>query len=131
MIYEGGLRCSAVHIQSGTPIETDAPTDNQGQGARFSPTDMVATSLATCMATTMGIVARNHGINLDGAKFDVQKIMASNPRRIDEIKVGVSFPQGQQYDDKQKTILETAANTCPVYISLHPDLKKTISWNWL
>ena len=130
VIYEGELRCTATHIQSGTVIETDAPTDNQGKGERFSPTDLVAAALATCMATTMGIAARTHGIDMDGTTCEVQKIMASNPRRIAEIKVHIQFPKDKQYTDKEKQILEHTARTCPVGISLHPDCKQTLSFDW-
>lgn len=130
VLYQGDLRTVATHLQSGTVIETDAPVDNQGKGERFSPTDLVATALATCMGTVMGIAARTHGINIDGTEFDVEKIMVPNPRRIGEIKVAVRFPAAQSYDEKQKTILEKAALTCPVFESLHPDCKKTIHFLW-
>src|ERR1700750_2684903 len=96
VIYEGDLHTVARHLQSGTEIETDAPVDNQGKGERFSPTDLVATALGSCMATLMGIAARTHNINMDGATFEVEKIMAADPRRISEIKVNVQFPAGQQ-----------------------------------
>lgn len=130
VVYEGDLRTEAVHIQSGTTIETDAPIDNNGKGERFSPTDLVATALASCMCTLMGIAGRTHSINIDGTRCDVQKIMVPNPRRIGEIKIDLHFPKGQVYDDKQKKILEHAALTCPVFESLHPDCKKTVSFLW-
>lgn len=128
--YEGELRTVATHIQSGTVIETDAPVDNQGKGERFSPTDLVATALASCMCTIMGIAARTHGYNIDGVSCDIEKIMAANPRRIGEIKVTLHFPKDQQYDEKAKAILEKAALTCPVFESLHPDCKKTVAFLW-
>lgn len=130
VIYEGGLRTVDTHIQSGTTIETDAPTDNQGKGERFSPTDLVATSLATCMVTTMAILGRNHNINIDGTECEVQKIMASDPRRIAEIKIQLQFPKNKTYTDKEKSILEHIAHTCPVALSLHPDCKQTLSFIW-
>src|SRR5215475_6285049 len=98
VIYEGELRTVAQHLQSGTEIETDAPTDNQGKGERFSPTDLVATALGACMATTMGIKTRESGVDLSGMKLSVLKIMASDPRRIAGINVVFDFPGGQVYD---------------------------------
>ncbi|MFA6149948.1 MAG: OsmC family protein [Chitinophagaceae bacterium] len=130
VIYQGDLRTSATHLQSGNSIETDAPTDNKGKGERFSPTDLVATALASCMLTIMGIAARNHGFNIDGTKCAVEKIMVPDPRRIGEIKIDMKFPADQSYDDKTKTIIERAALTCPVFESLHPDCKKTINFLW-
>jgi uncharacterized OsmC-like protein len=128
--YEGNLRTVATHLQSGTVIETDAPTDNQGKGERFSPTDLVATALGNCMLTIMGIKARDMGVDLAGTKIDVTKIMVSDPRRIGEIKATFSFPENLQVDEKQKSILERSALTCPVFETLHPDLKKSIEFNW-
>ncbi|MBS1587560.1 MAG: OsmC family protein [Bacteroidetes bacterium] len=130
VIYTGDLRTEATHLRSGTVIETDAPVDNKGKGERFSPTDLVATALATCILTTMGISGANHSINIDGTVCEVEKVMASDPRRIAEIKVFLSFPAGKTYTDKEKTILERIAHTCPVAVSLHPDLKQTISISW-
>jgi putative redox protein len=128
--YEGNLRTVATHLQSGTVIETDAPTDNQGKGERFSPTDLVATALGNCMLTIMGIKARDMNVNLEGTKIDIKKVMVTAPRRIGEIKVTFNFPEGLKADDKQKAILERAALTCPVIESLHPELKKTVEFNW-
>lgn len=128
--YTGGLRTSATHTRSGSTIETDAPVDNHGKGERFSPTDLVTVALATCILTTIGIAAPTHGLDIDGALCDVTKIMASDPRRIAEIIITMSFPQKQQYTDKQKTIIENIAHTCPVFITLHPDCKKTLSFIW-
>lgn len=130
VIYKGELRTAATHLKSGTVIETDAPTDNQGKGARFSPTDLVATVLASCMATIMGIYARTHGISIEGARMEVEKIMTPPPRKIGEIKVDLYFPDATTYEQKQKTALEHAALTCPVYLSLHPDIKKTVTFHW-
>lgn len=130
IVYQGNLRTICTHIQSGTSIETDAPTDNQGKGERFSPTDLVATALGACMVTTMGIVANRHDIDLDGMECEVEKIMASNPRRIAEIKTTLTFPRDKQYTDKDKQLMENTALTCPVFVSLHPDCKKTTSFVW-
>jgi putative redox protein len=130
VIYKGDLRTEATHLLSNTIIETDAPPDNNGKGERFSPTDLVATALASCMCTLMGIAARTHGINIDGTHCEVEKIMAANPRRIGEIKVNLHFPQTQNYSEKEMQILEKAALTCPVFESLHPDMKKTVLFLW-
>jgi len=126
--YLGELRTEATHLQSGTKIITDAPTDNQGKGEAFSPTDLLAESLAGCMLTTMGIAARAHNFNIDNTHCSVTKIMAANPRRVGEIVVDLKFPS--DYNDKEKKILETASLTCPVYLSLHPDVKKTVDFGW-
>ncbi len=128
--YKGDLRTEAKHIQSGTVIETDAPVDNQGMGARFSPTDLVATALASCMATIMGIYARTHEIDIEGTRFEVVKIMTPPPRRIGTVKVDLYFPSDKQYDDRQRKALENAARTCPVALSLHPDLVQEIQFHW-
>ncbi|MCW3088498.1 MAG: OsmC family protein [Sediminibacterium sp.] len=130
IIYKGDLRTVATHLQSGTTVETDAPTDNQGKGERFSPTDMVATSLGTCMVTTMAIKARTLDINLEGTRLDVTKVMVSDPRRIGKIIVHVFFPQELNLDEKQKDLLERTARTCPVERSLHPDVELDMVFNW-
>jgi putative redox protein len=130
IIYKGDLRTMATHLQSGTSIETDAPTDNQGKGERFSPTDLVATALGTCMVTTMAIKARTIGINLDGTKLDVTKVMVSDPRRIGKIIVHVFFPAGLGLDERQKDLLEKTARTCPVERTLHPDVELDMQFNW-
>jgi len=120
--YLGELRTSSMHLQSGTEILTDAPTDNHGRGEAFSPTDLVTNSLATCMITIMAIKARDMDLELKGTTAEVTKIMAAEPRRISEIHI--NFEMNLDADDKTKTILERAAMTCPVYHSLHPDIKK-------
>lgn len=130
IIYKGDLRTIATHLQSGTSIETDAPTDNQGKGERFSPTDLVATALGTCMVTTMAIKARTMDINLDGTRLDVTKVMVSDPRRIGKIIVHVFFPEGLGLDEKQKDLLERTARTCPVERTLHPDVALDMEFNW-
>lgn len=126
--YLGELRTEPVHVQSGTHIITDAPVDNQGKGEAFSPTDLLSASLGSCMITIMGIAARTHSIDIDGTTCDITKIMAANPRRVSEIQISFKFPH--TYADKQKAILEHAAITCPVMLSLHPDLKKTVDFGW-
>jgi len=126
VIYEGELRTQATHLQSGKTIYTDAPVDNQGKGDAFSPTDLVATSLASCMLTIMGIVARRDGILLKGAVAEVEKIMAKDPRRIGEIKIKFIFKHS--IEDKDRVKLERAARTCPVSGSLHQDLKENINF---
>lgn len=130
IIYKGNLRTEARHLQSGTVIETDAPTDNQGKGERFSPTDLAATALGSCILTYTGIAANTHGFNIDGTTCSVQKIMAANPRRIGEIQIELRFPAGRTYDEKTRTIIERATMGCAVLESLHPDMKKTISFLW-
>jgi len=130
VIYEGDLRTVATHLGSGTTIETDAPLDNQGKGERFSPTDLVATALASCMFTLMGIAARTHHINVKGMSCEVEKIMDSNPRKIGGINVTIHFPAGESYTEKEKKILELAALTCPVYLSLHESVRKNVLFNW-
>lgn len=130
VLYNGGLRTTATHLQSSVQILTDAPLDNQGKGEAFSPTDLLATSLASCMFTIMGITARTHEIDIDDASAEVTKIMGVEPRRVTEIHVNFSFPKKDAYSDKQKKILENAAITCPVYYSLHPDIKKVINFGW-
>lgn len=128
--YLGGLRNSSVHLRSGQVIITDAPTDNNGRGEAFSPTDLLSTSLAACMITIMGIVANRHNINIDGTKAEVTKIMGTDPRRVIEIGVALTVP-GQKLNDKDRQLLQNAALTCPVAKSLHPDLKQTISFEWI
>ncbi|MBA4239196.1 MAG: osmotically inducible protein OsmC [Sphingobacteriaceae bacterium] len=128
--YLGELRTEATHIQSNTTIHTDAPKDNHGKGEMFSPTDLVATALASCMISIMGIVSMKDGITpVDGAIAEVTKVMYADPRRIGEIHITVTFPK-KNYTDKEKKIYEHAAFTCPVAKSLHPDLKQIINFVW-
>ena len=128
-IYLGELRTRAKHVRSGQEIITDAPPDNKGKGEAFSPTDLLATSLGSCMITIMGIAAREHGFDMDGTTARIWKIMESNPRRVGEVKIELTFPP-KNYSEKEKKIIERSAFTCPVYLSLHPDLKKTITFNF-
>ena len=126
--YLGDLRTSAIHIASAKNIITDAPIDNQGKGEAFSPTDTVATALASCLLTIMGIKARDLNIDIKNSTAEVSKVMASNPRRISEIQITVNFTKS--YDQRIKKILEKTALACPVSNSLHPDLKQNILFNW-
>jgi uncharacterized OsmC-like protein len=126
--YLGDLRTSSIHLQSGTEIFSDAPVDNNGKGEAFSPTDAVANALATCMMTIMGIKARDLSVDLKGSTAEVIKIMNSEPRRIGTISI--NFEMYGTADVKNKTILERAAMTCPVFLSLHPEIEKRIIFNW-
>jgi uncharacterized OsmC-like protein len=128
-IYLGDLRTENEHLQSGNKILTDAPTDNQGRGEAFSPTDLLATALANCIMTIMGIKARDNGIDIIGTEIEVTKIMASDPRRVAEVVVEFTFPQ-KNYSEVEKKLVESVAGTSPVPLSLHPDLKQTIRFNW-
>lgn len=127
--YLGELRTESTHLKSQNTLITDAPTDNNGKGEAFSPTDLLATSLATCMLTVMGIHADKNDLNIDGTDCAVTKIMATNPRRVSEIVIEFNFPKNN-FDEKQRQILQDAAHSCPVAFSLHPDLKKTVSFNF-
>ena len=126
--YLGGLRTQCEHLQSRNTFLTDAPVDNQGKGEAFSPTDTVATALASCMFTIIGIKARDLGIVVEGAVAEVTKTMAADPRRISGIKVAITFPAS--YEEKNRKILERAAKTCPVLYSLHPDIVLDISFHY-
>jgi uncharacterized OsmC-like protein len=123
VIYNGELRTTAVHLKSGQQIITDAPTDNNGKGEAFSPTDLLATSLGCCMLTVMGIIAKRHNINMDGTKVEILKVMGDNPRRVSEIHVDMFFP-ANDYSQKEKDLLKHTALACPVAKSLHPDIKQ-------
>lgn len=126
--YLGELRTSSIHLQSGSEIISDAPLDNNGKGQAFSPTDTVANGFASCMFTVMGIKANTMNVDLSGSTAEVTKIMAAEPRRISEIHV--VFNMNILADEKTKTILERTALTCPVHYSLHPDIKREITFNW-
>jgi uncharacterized OsmC-like protein len=130
VVYEGNLRTVCTHLKSGSQLETDAPVDNQGKGERFSPSDLVATALASCMATIMGMKARDMTIDLQGTTIEVEKIMKADPRRIGGINLTFFFPENFRADDKQKTILERAAHTCPVIYSIHPDIEVKVKFNY-
>ncbi len=130
IIYRGELRTEAVHQHSGTMIITDAPLDNQGKAEAFSPTDLAATSLGSCMITIMGILGRRENITpIDGTTAEITKVMYSDPRRIGEIHVTLEFPKNN-FSDKEKAMYEHAALTCPVAKSLHPDIKQVLQFIW-
>jgi putative redox protein len=125
--YQGALHCSATHAPSGATLQTDAPVDNQGKGESFSPTDLVATALGSCMATIMGIYARQKEIPLEGMRIEVSKEMtASTPRKIARLATEVWMPPGLP----RNPALENAALTCPVHHSLHPDVEKPVNFHW-
>lgn len=126
--YLGNLRTENEHLKSGNKFITDAPTDNNGKGEAFSPTDTVATGLANCMITVMGIKAAAMDVNMDGTTAQVTKTMAANPRRISKIEIVLNFPAG--IDEKSRKILENTGRTCPVLFSLHPEIEKDIQFNW-
>ena len=126
--YLGDLRTSSIHLQSGSEIISDAPLDNNGKGEAFSPTDTVANALATCMMTIMGIKARDLNVDFTGSTAAVTKIMQADPRRINAIEI--VFDMNVSTDEKNKTILERAAMTCPVFLSLNTEIDKRISFNW-
>ncbi len=127
-VYVGELRCRSSHQPSGSELDTDAPTDNQGRGERFSPTDLVATALSTCMLTIMGIVAERHGWSLEGCTARVEKTMTSElPRRIALLTVWLSLPEG--LDDRQRAVLQRAAEACPVKQSLEGAVPMQVHWS--
>ncbi|MFV5695733.1 OsmC family protein [Flavobacterium sp. LB3P122] len=126
--YLGDLRTSSIHVQSGTEIVSDAPVDNNGKGEAFSPTDTVANALASCMMTVMGIKARDIEVDLKGSTAEVTKVMNAEPRRIGTIVV--TFEMVGTTDQKNKTILERTAMTCPVFLSLNTEIEKQITFNW-
>ena len=124
--YKGSLRTEAIHVQSGNTIITDAPIDNHGKGEAFSPTDLVATALASCMLTIMGIVANRNHLKINGTTAEIEKIMGANPRRINEIKINIRF--NENFDKKTKRKLENAALICPVSNSLSENLNESIKF---
>ncbi len=127
--YLGGLRTKAIHLQSGNELITDAPTDNHGRGEAFSPTDLVATALGSCMISVIGIAAMKHNFDVDGTELKITKKMSAEPRRIAEIVVEFIFPP-QNYSEKEKAIIDHCIKTCPVSLSLCVDVKQTILINW-
>jgi putative redox protein len=129
VVYTGGLRTTCTHLRSGNHFETDAPVDNNGRGERFSPTDLLATSLATCMITVMGIKARLMGLDLNDVRIEVLKIMKADPRRVGGIELTFHIPEELKLiDEKTKTILIHTGDTCPVMKSIHPDIEVKINW---
>ncbi len=125
--YTGGLRCTATHGPSGAKLATDAPKDNQGLGESFSPTDLLATALVTCMLTIMGIVARKNGFKLDGARGFVEKHMVADPqRRVGRLPIRIELPPG--LPKESRPLLEQAALTCPVHLSVHPAIERPVTF---
>ena len=129
-VYLGNLRTEAEHLQSGNKIITDAPLDNNGKGEAFSPTDLFATALGSCMLTIMGMSAKSYDFSIDGTTIETEKIMGTNPRRVIELKLDIYFPAESNYTDQQKRLIESAARTCPVANSLNPEIKKTITFHY-
>lgn len=127
--YNGSLRTTCLHLRSENEFITDAPVDNNGKGEAFSPTDTVATGLASCMMTMMGIKARDLDVKLEGSTAEVTKHMAADPRRIAKIEVKLELPEA--VSEKHRKILINTANTCPVHYSLHPDIEKEIEFHWV
>lgn len=129
VVYNGDLRTTCTHLKSGNFFETDAPVDNNGKGERFSPTDLLATSLATCMVTVMGIKARTMGFDLTDVKVEVLKIMKAEPRRVGGIELTFHIPDSlKTVDEKTKKILKHAGDSCPVMKSIHPDIEVMVDW---
>ena len=129
IVYKGNLRTEAEHLNSESKIITDAPLDNQGKGEAFSPTDLVATALGSCMLTIIGIKARDKNIDIEGMTIDITKIMRSNPRKISEVIVEFNFPN-KNYTEKEMKIIENCAKTCPVALSLDKELKQSLIFNF-
>ena len=130
IVYKGHLRCECTHLQSGTIIETDAPTDNRGKGERFSPTDTLCVALATCVVTTMALKAGELNVSLTGTGIALTKYMLSEPRRIGKIEVALKIPATANATEKDRLILQKVGDTCPVAKSLHPDLEVHITYDW-
>lgn len=129
VVYDGALRTTNTHLNSGSVFETDAPLDNMGKGERFSPTDLLATSLANCMVTTMAIKANAMGYDIPGIRIEVLKIMRSDPRRVGGIELTIHIPESLDHlSEKDRTILKNTGMTCPVQRSLHPDVEVRVDW---
>jgi uncharacterized OsmC-like protein len=129
VVYNGGLRTTCTHLRSGSSFETDAPPDNNGRGERFSPTDLLATSLGTCMITVMGIKARSMGFDLNDIKIEVLKIMKADPRRVSGIELTFHIPESlKSIEEKTKTLLKNIGENCPVMLSIHPNIEVKIDW---
>jgi putative redox protein len=124
--YLGDLRTEITHLRSGSVITTDAPVDNKGKGENFSPTDMVASALGSCILTIMGIAAREHSFSIDGSSCTITKIMTENPRKIGEIRIEFDFT-ANEYSDKQKKILDYCVKTCPVALSLNESVFQNVT----
>ncbi len=126
--YIGDLKTEAEHLQSGSKIVTDAPVDNNGKGELFSPTDLFATSLGSCILTVMGIVSQSKGFSVEGTRIETEKIMGTNPRRVAELKLDIYLPRND-YSEKEMRYIEASVKTCPVANSIHPDIIKTIKFH--
>ena len=129
-IYLGNLRTEAEHLDSGSKLITSAPKDNNGDGLLFSPTDLFATSLGSCMLTIIGMTARTYGFNIDGTTITTEKIMGTNPRRVVELRLDIKLPEGMEYSQKEKTLIINSAKTCPVANSIDPAIKKVVNFIW-
>lgn len=127
--YLGDLRMECVHNQSGTKIITDAPSDNQGKGESFSPTDLCATALGACAMTIIGIYGKNHGVDVTGTEVEITKTMSASPRRIGKIEVVFKMP-AKSYSEKEKASIERSAYSCPVHLTLHPDVEQVFTFIW-
>lgn len=127
--YLGELRTESVHMQSRSKLITDAPTDNNGKGEAFSPTDLLATAYGACVLTIMGMSAKTHGFNIDGTQVKTEKVMGTNPRRIVELIAEFTLPHNN-YSAKERKIIELVAKECPVFNSLHPEMKKTVTFKY-
>jgi uncharacterized OsmC-like protein len=128
-VYIGELKTEAEHLKSGSKLMTEAPEDNNGKGEMFSPTDLFATSLGSCMLTIMGISAQAYGFSIEGTRIETEKIMASNPRRVGELILNIYLPRND-YSPKEIRLIEASVKTCPVANSIHPDIKKTINYHF-
>ena len=129
--YRGELHCDAVHGPSTALVSTDAPVDNNGKGQAFSPTDLVATALASCMITVMGIKAKDKGLDIDGTSAEINKVMASGPRRIERVEITLTFPPAaKNFGEKDKKFLEKTALTCPVALSLSENTEQKVEFVW-
>jgi uncharacterized OsmC-like protein len=128
--YDGNLRTVGQHQKSGTTIETDAPVDNNGKGERFSPSDLVATALGSCMLTIMGMRAVEMKVDLKGTRIEVEKIMKQDPRRIGGLNLTFHFPDSLEINERQQKILQKAAETCPVAYSINPEIELNVNFNW-
>lgn len=128
-VYSGDLRTQAEHVASGNTILTDAPVDNQGKGEAFSPTDLLCAALGSCMLTIMGISARNHGWKIENTRLEITKVMASAPRRVAEVQVDFHMAGGP-FDEHARKVLQMAAESCPVALSLSSDLKQVLRFHW-
>lgn len=127
--YLGDLRVQCTHEASGAQFVTDAPLDNNGKGEAFSPTDLCATALASCAMTIIGIYGKNHNVDVKGTRIEINKVMQENPRRIGKIEVIFHMPK-RTYSEKERISIERAAHTCPVHLSLHPDIKQLFTFIW-